>query len=168
LEWKGVSYTDFLLSVVGGMAGFTYLRFKRADPPCMVYWGSNPKYLMKDLGRAVAVTSASVHDSRVDLSEPGEVVYRDKGYFGVEPRGWDATMRRGVRGHPLGDADRSRNRRIGSKRRPVERVFAVLKRVLHAGHMLVASVARVRVKMVFSCLCFNLLQLGTLDVAPAA
>jgi IS5 family transposase len=121
-----------------------------------------------DLVRAVAVTSASVHDSRVDLSEPGEVVYRDKGYFGVEPRGWDATMRRGVRGHLLCEADRSRNRRIGLKRRPVERTFAVLKRVFHAGHMLVASVARVRVKMVFSCLCFNLVQLGTLGVASVA
>ena len=49
LAWKGACYTDFLLSVVGGMAGFAYLRFKRADPPCMVYWGANPKYLMKDL-----------------------------------------------------------------------------------------------------------------------
>jgi IS5 family transposase len=95
-------------------------------------------------------------------------VYRDKGYFGVEPRGFDATMRRGVRGHPLCEADKARNRRIGSKRRPVERTFAVLKRVFHAGHMLVASVARVRVKMVFSCLCFNLLLLGTLGVASAA
>jgi len=121
-----------------------------------------------DLVRAVAVTSASVHDSRVDLSEPGEVVIRDKGYFGVAPRGFDATMRRGVRGHPLGEVDKARNRRIGSKRRPVERTFAVLKRVFHAGHMLVASVARVRVKMVFSCLCFNLLQLGTLGVASVA
>ncbi len=49
LTWKGAYYTDFLLSVVGGMAGFAYLRFKRADPPCMVFWGANPKYLMKDL-----------------------------------------------------------------------------------------------------------------------
>jgi len=53
VAWKGADYTDFLLSVVGGMAGFTYLRFKRADPPCMVYWGANPKYLMKDLGRII-------------------------------------------------------------------------------------------------------------------
>jgi hypothetical protein len=30
------------------------------------------------------------------FSEPGEVVYRDKGYFGVRPLGFDATMRRGV------------------------------------------------------------------------
>jgi IS5 family transposase len=112
--------------------------------------------------RAVEATSASVHDSRVDLSEPGEVVYRDKGYFGVEPRGWDATMRRGVRGHPLGALDRLRNSRIGSKRRPVERVFAVLKRVFWSGHVLVTTVDRVRVKMVFSCFCFNLLRLGSL------
>ena len=53
VAWKGADYTDFLLSVVGGMAGFTYLRFKRADPPCMVYWGANPKYLMKDLSRII-------------------------------------------------------------------------------------------------------------------
>ena len=52
--------------------------------------------------RDLETTTASVHDSRVDLSREGEGVYRDKGYFGVEPRGWDATMRRGVRGHPLG------------------------------------------------------------------
>jgi IS5 family transposase len=114
--------------------------------------------------RAVDATPASVHDSRVDLSLPGEVVYRDKGYFGVVPRGWDATMRRGVRGHPLGVWDRLRNSRIGSKRRPVERVFAVLKRVFWSGHVLVTTVSRVRVKMVFSCFCFNLLRLGSLGV----
>jgi len=119
-----------------------------------------------DLGliRAVETSSASVHDSRVDLSEPGEVVYRDKGYFGVEPRGWDATMRRGVRGHSLGDADRLRNRRIGLKWRPVERVFAVIKCVFHGGRVLVTSLPRVRVKLVFSCFCFSLLQLCSLGV----
>jgi hypothetical protein len=53
VTWRGADYADFLLSVVGGMAGFTYLRFKRADPPCMVYWGANPKYLMKDLARII-------------------------------------------------------------------------------------------------------------------
>jgi hypothetical protein len=42
-------YSDYLLSVTCGMAGFTYLRFKRAYPPYMVYWGANTKYLMKDL-----------------------------------------------------------------------------------------------------------------------
>jgi len=53
LAWKNAEYADHLLPVVGGMAGFTYLRFKRADPPCMVYWGANPKYLMKDLAAII-------------------------------------------------------------------------------------------------------------------
>lgn len=112
--------------------------------------------------REVEATTASVHDGRVDLSLPGEVAYRDKGYFGVVPRGWDATMRRGVRGHPLGEADRRRNIRIGLKWRPVERVFSVVKRAFHGGRVLVTSLPRVRVKMVFTCLCFNFLQLCSL------
>lgn len=53
LAWKNADYTDFLLSTVGGMASFTYLRIKRADPPCMVFWGANPKYLMKDLASII-------------------------------------------------------------------------------------------------------------------
>ena len=112
--------------------------------------------------RDLETTTASVHDSRVDLSLPGEVVYRDRGYQGAVPRGWDASMRRGARGHPLGIWDRLRNRRISRKRCPGERPFAVIKRVFHAGHVLVTTVDRVRVKMVFAGLCFNLVQLGRL------
>ena len=69
----------------------------------------------------------------------------------------------GSGGHPLGIWDRLRNARTGSKRRPVERVFAVLKRVF--GSRRVISLPRVRVKMVFSCLCFNLVQLRGLGVS---
>ena len=116
----------------------------------------------RGLIRGLETTTASVHDSQVDLSNPGEVVYRDKGYFGVEPRGFDATMGRGVRGHPLGIRDRLRNRRINRKRAPGERPFAVIKRVFGSGHVLVTTVKRVHVKMVFACFCFNLVQLGTL------
>lgn len=103
-----------------------------------------------DLGlvRVVEVTSTSVHDSRAR-------------YFGVEPIGFDATIRRGVRGHHLNDAEKLRNRRIDFKRSRVERTFAVVKRVFHTGRVLVASLPRVRVKMVFLCLCFNLLQMFT-------
>jgi len=115
--------------------------------------------------RDLETTTASVHDSRVDLSLPGEVVYRDKGYQGVEPRGWDATMKRASRGHPLSIWDRLRNRRISRKRCPGERPFAVIKRVFGSGHVLVTSLPRVRVKLVFACLCFNLLRLRGLAVA---
>ncbi len=116
--------------------------------------------------RDLETTSASVHDGRVDLSREGEVVYRDKGFFGVRPRGYDATMRKGVRGHPLGIRDRLRNARISRRRAPVERAFAVLKRVFRAGHVLVTTGERVRVKMMFTCVCFNLMQMVTLGVAP--
>lgn len=41
-----------------------------------------------------------------------------KGYFGVEPKDYDAIMRRAVRGHPLSIRDRLRNRRINWRRPP--------------------------------------------------
>ncbi|MDK2975476.1 MAG: transposase, family [Methanofollis sp.] len=38
-------------------------------------------------------TTASLHDSRIDLSQKGETVYRDRGDFGVKPRAsMDRTM----------------------------------------------------------------------------
>jgi hypothetical protein len=38
------------------MASFTYLKFKMAKPPCMVYWGNNPKYLLQDLSEIIGFT----------------------------------------------------------------------------------------------------------------
>ena len=57
--------------------------------------------------------------ARFDLSEKGEVVYRDRGYFGAEPKGFNATTQRGVRGHPIGIRDILRNKRISRKHLPV-------------------------------------------------
>jgi IS5 family transposase len=68
-----------------------------------------------------------------------EVVYRDKGYIGVEPRGFDAMMRRGVRGRRLSIRDRLRNICIHRKKAPGERPFTVIKRVFDAGHVLVTT-----------------------------
>jgi hypothetical protein len=56
LSWKGAEYTYFLLPIVGGMANFAYLKFKLAQPPCMVYWGTSPKYLMKQLAEIIGFT----------------------------------------------------------------------------------------------------------------
>jgi len=60
---------------------------KRRDGSTFGYKVHVKTDLEHGLIRDVEATSASVHDSAVDLSVPGEVVYRDKGYFGVEPRG---------------------------------------------------------------------------------
>jgi IS5 family transposase len=112
--------------------------------------------------RELETTTASVHDSQVDLSKKGEVAYRDRGYHGAVAKGYSATMKRGARNHPLGIMDKLRNRRISKKRAPVERHYAVLKRVFKAGHVLVTTVPRVNVKMIFTAVGFNLYQLCTL------
>ena len=112
--------------------------------------------------RDIETTTASVHDSQIDLTKPGEVAYKDKGYFGVASKGFSATMRRAVRGHPLNIRDILRNKRISKKRAPGERPYAVIKNVFKAGHTMVTSVARVAVKMIFASFGFNLFQLLTL------
>gem|GEM_PF-4296677 len=45
---------------------------------------------------------------------------------------------------------------------PIERVFAVLKRSFSAGLVMVTTLPRVKVKMMFSYICFNLMQMLTL------
>ena len=103
-----------------------------------------------------------MHDSQIDLSEPREISYRDKGYSGAKSRGYDAAMKKGARGHPIGIRDKLRNKRISRKRAPVERPYAVIKTVFGSGHVRVTTVPRVGVKMMFASFCFNLYQLNTL------
>ncbi|NMX21792.1 IS5/IS1182 family transposase, partial [ANME-1 cluster archaeon GoMg4] len=112
--------------------------------------------------RELETTTASVHDRQVDLSKKGEVVYRDRGYHGAVAKGYSATTKRGARDHPLGIMDKLRNLRISKKRSPVERHYAVIKRVFDAGHVLVTTVSRVNVKMIFTAFGFDLYQLRTL------
>jgi len=112
--------------------------------------------------RAIETTTASVHDSQVDLSREGETIYRDKGYFGALARGKSVTMWRATRGHQLSSWDRRRNLQISKIRSPGERPFAVIKTVFKAAHVLVTTVARVHVKMIFTAIAYNLFQLRTL------
>jgi IS5 family transposase len=115
-----------------------------------------------ELIRDIETTTASLHDSQIDLSEEGEVVYRDKGYFGAPAEGYDATMKRATRGHPLSIGDELRNKRISRKRSPGERPYAVIKTVFNAAYVRVTTVARVAVKMIFTAFAFDLYQLRTL------
>ena len=112
--------------------------------------------------RRIETTTASVHDSRVDLSKKGETVYRDKGYFGVEPNGRNKTMRRAVRGSVLSLKDIRRNLVISKIRAPIERSYAVIKRIFNGGHVLVTTVKRAHIKNLFWTFSYNLIQLGTL------
>jgi transposase, IS5 family len=115
--------------------------------------------------RAIETTTASVHDSQVDLSREGETIYRDKGYFGASARGKSVTMWRATRGHPLSSWDRRRNLQISRIRAPGERPFSVIKTVFKAAHVLVTTAERVHVKMIFTAIAYNLCQLKTLSKA---
>jgi IS5 family transposase len=109
----------------------------------------------------IQTSTASLHDSQIDLSKEGEVVYRDKGYFGVKPLGFDATMKRGVRNHPIGIWDKLRNKRIARKRSPGERPYAVIKTVFKAAHTMVTTITRVHAKMIFAAMSFNISLIRT-------
>lgn len=100
------------------------------------------------------VTTASVHDNNIDLSCKGKVCVRDRGYAGG--RGLCLNMIKATRGSQLTGQDKELNRFISKVRAPVEHPFAVIKRIFHAGHVFVTTVARVKVKMLFVCACYNL------------
>ena len=116
-----------------------------------------------DLIRRIETTTANVHDSQVDLSEKGEVVYRDRGYQGAKCKGYSATMKRGARGHPIGIRDKLRNLRISRKRSKGERPYAVIKNVFHAGLVKVTTLQRVRVKNMLAAFCYNIYQVKTIQ-----
>lgn len=117
--------------------------------------------------RSIKTTTASVHDSQVDLSVEGERVYRDKGYFGSLAKGRSVTMYRATRGHPLSNWDKMRNLQISRIRAPGERPFAIIKTVFKAAHVLVTTIQRVEVKMVFTAIAYDLYQLRTLRKSGA-
>jgi len=117
--------------------------------------------------RRFDTTTASLHDSQIDLSQKGETVYRDKGYFGSVPfASMDKTMRRSVRGHPVSTKDKRRNRAISRVRSLVERPFAVIKRVFHSNHLMVTTHLRAHAKMLFACFSYNLFNLLTIHNRP--
>jgi IS5 family transposase len=107
--------------------------------------------------------TANVHDSQIDLIQPGEVVYRDRGYFGAACKGYNAIMDRNVRGHKITINQKMRNERITRKRTPWERLFAVIKNIFHSGHQLVTIILRTYTKNIFSCFGYNLKQLITIQ-----
>ena len=88
-----------------------------------------------------------------------EVRNADKGYFGAKTKGYDAAMRKATWGHTLSYEDEMHNKRISSKRSPVERYSAFTKRICKAGHVAVTTIGRVRVKMIITGIVFILYHL---------
>ena len=109
--------------------------------------------------RDFKTTTASVHDSQVDLGVKGLPRYADKGYDGAKTRGYDAAMEKATRGHKLGVRALLRNKRISRKRSHIERCFAVMKRGHKAAHVFVTTVARAGIKFMMNSVVYNLEQL---------
>lgn len=96
----------------------------------------------------------------IDLSMPGIVCYRDKGYFGSGCKGIDGTMDRAVRNHKLPIKSVRRNLRISRIRSAVEHPYAFFKGMFH---FMVTTVQRVSVKTYFTAMCYNLVISRFLD-----
>ena len=108
----------------------------------------------------VEVTTASVHDGKIDLAKPDEIVYRDRGYSGSYTRAkGDATMKKAARGHPLCIRDKLRNKRISKIRAPGERPFAVVKRVMKGGYTYLTELHRVFAQSMMRYFTYNLFQM---------
>jgi IS5 family transposase len=117
--------------------------------------------------REIETTTASLHESQVDLSTKDEIVLRDRGYFGAAAKGIDFTMKRRTTEKPLEELDKERNRLISVLRSPGERPHAVIKRVFGMGRVLVTTIKRVHVELMVTAFAFNLYQLCTLKKAKA-
>jgi IS5 family transposase len=109
--------------------------------------------------RRIETTTASLHDSQVDLGIEGQPRYADKGYSGAKTRGYDAAMKKAARNHKLGIKDILRNKRISRTRSHIERCFAVMKRAHNAGRVSVMTIARAGIKFMMNSIVYNLVQL---------
>lgn len=119
-----------------------------------------------NLIREIGTTTASVHDSCIDLLKQGDVsAYRDKGYAGTPvPAGvQDNTLKKGYRGHPITPEQKQENRRLSKIRSPGERPFHVIKDCFKNTLICVTKVYRVHTKNIFTAFAFNLFQLVTLE-----
>jgi len=107
-------------------------------------------------------TTASVHDSKIIFETMNCIVYGDKGYFGVDFKGYKGFMMRQSNDSVVNARRTQRNKRISSKRAPVERPFATLEQI-GADKVKVTTVERVNVKMLMALIIHNTKQLITLE-----
>lgn len=106
--------------------------------------------------KELAVTTARVHDNKIDLAKPGGVVYRDRGYSGAKTNALgDGTMKRGK----LSFKDKFRNKRISRKRSQGEHPYGTVERAMHGGETRLTTVSRVFIQQAFVFMAYNLFRL---------
>ena len=105
----------------------------------------------------IAVTTAKVHDSNIDLgNETDDVLYRDKAWTGVPTKAkGNGTMKRGK----LNIKEKIRNKRIAKKRCSGEHPYGTMQRSFNAGTTKRTTITRVFVQQLFVCAAYNLHRL---------
>ena len=104
----------------------------------------------------VAVTTAKTHDGAIDLAKPDDLIYRDRGYSGINTKAkGNGTMKKGK----LNIRQKMRNRRITKRRAEGEHPLATIERSLKGGKTRLTTVYRVFVQQVFVCFAYNLHRL---------
>ena len=104
----------------------------------------------------MALTTAKTHDGAIDLANEDEVVYRDKGYTGINTKArGNATMKRGK----LSVKDYLRNKRITKKRCQGEHQFGTMVRSFKAGTTRLTTTPRVFVQQLIVCSAYNIHRL---------
>lgn len=115
----------------------------------------------------MGITTARIHDGKIDLANPDEINYRDRGYSGCPTKAMgNGTMKRGK----LSVRDRLRNKRITRKRCRGEHPFGMIVRSFKAGHTRLTTMPRVYVQQAFVCIAYNFHRLNFLlkgDIARA-
>lgn len=112
----------------------------------------------------VGVSTAKTFDGNVDLSEPDEIIYRDKGYSGRKPRAkGNGTMKKGN----LSPKDLLRNKRITKKRCRVEHPYGTIVRSFKGMKTKLTTLSRVFVQHIFTCIVYNTHRLKFLLRKPA-
>jgi IS5 family transposase len=101
----------------------------------------------------VAISSARVYDGNVDLANPDDIMYRDRGYSGSKTKAkGDGTMKRGK----LSPKEILRNKRISIIRSRGEHPFGTIHRSFNAGRTKLTTIPRVFVQQVFVCMAYNI------------
>lgn len=112
----------------------------------------------------VGVTTAKTYDGNVDLANPDEIVYRDKGYTGCNTKAkGNGSMKRGN----LTPHEHLRNKRIAKKRCRGEHPFGTMHRSFKAGRTKLTTIPRVFVQQVFVCIAYNIHRLKFLLKLPS-
>ena len=101
----------------------------------------------------IAVTTASVHDSEVDLAIPEDIIYRDKAFTGTNSKAkGNASMILGK----LIIWGELRNKRIMKKHTQGEHPYATIHRSFNGGTTKLTTIPRVFVQQLFVCAGYNL------------